>query len=383
MTLEKKRELVLAEYLNLLRKTTHHKNLVSGFADAENVHQEYLANFFEDLSNKHAFMCGVFNYDRSLWTHEEQRISALQYMHSSLTKKFDFKSKFLNFDCNLPKSQHSYVEWLGKQSMEKNNPIDQFDKWGETFSIKFQFTTGQLLTRANSWRGCSDPTIWACWYNILRIGTNGNGEDFGNRVPAVFYSFDGYVNKVHVHHSVNQQKDYDVSFAIESHKTYELIIVQQPFWHSPQKLCFNIFLDRVPLETYLEVDNTQGSPYKNVWVWLSDNFWPSFNDFGDVSFLRISKAPLPRYVFVKGTEFYIDFGYRTNVEADAICEARQMRVYEPNHISDVTINDLMASSNDLSWFWLSYPERKTCHAAWHSYHISCENFYQVVCEHNK
>ena len=151
--------------------------------------------------------------------------------------------------------------------IQPNEEIQSFQNWGRLFTIDFDITV-------------TKPTygLWG-WTNAFHFTANGNMENYGDRIPALYINSDGYFS---ICSAINGNLNYWENFDFELGKQYQITIKQfidkGIYW-------YEIIIDG---ESRFKIENTQPQSFSSVKLYASDPWYNSFSsDFGSICNFKI------------------------------------------------------------------------------------------------
>ena len=117
------------------------------------------------------------------------------------------------------------------------------------------------------------------WTNVFHFTANGNGPDYGDRIPALWINSDGYF---YISSAINGHNDSAQNNDFELGKRYQITIQQfiasGTYW-------YQIIIDG---ESMLMIENTQPQSFSSVRLYTSDPWYPSFtSDLGSICNVKI------------------------------------------------------------------------------------------------
>ena len=126
------------------------------------------------------------------------------------------------------------------------------------------------------------------WHNVFHMTTGDNGVQYGDYIPAL------WVNKAkffRVHSSISGNVHYlkDFNYNFNLNQWYHIEIKQEE--KSNGEIIFSITMDATII---LEVVNTLPQQFREVILYESDPWYPSFASFGELKDLTI--VNLDKYV---------------------------------------------------------------------------------------
>ena len=141
-----------------------------------------------------------------------------------------------------------------------------YPTWNKVYRVSFSIIVNKLPH--------------AQWTNVIHFTTGGNGEVYGDRVPAVWINKGG--QSFHICSAVsgnwNVAKDYKFSFG----KQYDITIQQSK---QNGKYWYEILINNI---LRLRVHNTKPIIFSNVREYISDPWYPSFtSDLGTIFNLKV------------------------------------------------------------------------------------------------
>ena len=135
---EEDTEIVLGEYVGILKTTNEYKTLATGYVEARSKNKVLNKEFFKKLIRNKEVFAGLFFNAPWLWESNQQRLNALQYVNRTVFPTVDIASEFEEYNANLPST--AFGIWVGKFN-QRGKTFKTFAKWGKSFSIKFYLTT--------------------------------------------------------------------------------------------------------------------------------------------------------------------------------------------------------------------------------------------------
>ena len=160
----------------------------------------------------------------------------------------------------------------GKVSVSKDNPVKTFENYGPEFYVEFKikfegFDLGSQV-----------------WVNILRVTNGQNMGAHGNRFPAIFVKKG--LSLFHFTTTVNEDDNY--SFETEAvilHHDYHIVVSQQ--YNDQSQLIYKVVIDGKQIHS---VVNTDGKHLDEATLYLSDPWFESIDDIGEMSDLIVSSG---------------------------------------------------------------------------------------------
>ena len=147
----------------------------------------------------------------------------------------------------------------------KNKLVTTLENWGEEFTVEFEI----LVEKVPS----------ADWTNVFHFTTNGDGQYFGDRIPALFIHSYGFF---YICSSLGPYPNYCTFYYFTMGKPYKIAIKQ--YEEADDEYWFEIIIDG---ETKFKHRNDQVYSYPSVDLYASDNWYSSFtDDFGKVTNFR-------------------------------------------------------------------------------------------------
>ena len=140
------------------------------------------------------------------------------------------------------------------------------DVWNDEFKIEFDVVVRTELE--------------AKWSNIFHFTSSGDEENKGQRVPAVWANSE---KKFHICFYVDENTYHCITYNYQLHKPYHFVISQ--LYNSKREANYEI---NVNGETFHEVINRAPTKFKNVKLFLSDPWYPSFASYGTLSNFKIN-----------------------------------------------------------------------------------------------
>ena len=168
--------------------------------------------------------------------------------------------------CLLPES---FFFHDGKVSVSKDNPVKTFENYGPEFYIEFKIKFSDL--------GAEE------WENILHVT---NGQDIGthgNRFPAIFV--DNKHERFHFTTTVNENYNYAFNYQMKLHQDYHVVVSQQ--YNDQSQLIYKVVIDGKQVHS---VVNTNGKHLHKATLYLSDPWWETINDIGEMSDLIVASG---------------------------------------------------------------------------------------------
>ena len=165
------------------------------------------------------------------------------------------------------------------QEFEKGKLNEQYQNWGNVFSIEFDIMITKLPISE--------------WMNVFHFtGTNGNCCGIGDRIPALFINKAGYFHfTMAINNNGNYQKNIDFELGKTYHVTIQQSIIGDKFW-------YEILIND---ESKLKLENSNPKTFSSVHLYTSDSWYESFtSDFGTVCNLKIQQeaGKLGRRVYI-------------------------------------------------------------------------------------
>ena len=112
------------------------------------------------------------------------------------------------------------------------------------------------------------------WTNILHVSNGADNGAHGNRFPAIWFQNAKYF---HFCSTVNDNVNYHFDYNIELDQDYQIAVSQQ--YNNQTQLVYKIFLDGKEVHS---VVNTNGKTIDNVTLYLSDPWYASIKDIGEI-----------------------------------------------------------------------------------------------------
>lgn len=138
--------------------------------------------------------------------------------------------------------------------------------WNDEFKIEFDVVVRKDLD--------------AKWSNIFHLTSSGNEEHKGQRIPAVWANRE---KKFHICFYVDENTYHCITYNYKLYKSYHFVISQ--LYNSKREASYEI---NVNGETFHEVINRAPTKFKNVKLFLSDPWYPSFASYGLLSNFKIN-----------------------------------------------------------------------------------------------
>ena len=152
----------------------------------------------------------------------------------------------------------------GKVLVSKANPIKTFKNYGPEFYVEFKI-------RINS----APKEIWT---NIFHVSNGGNAGAHGNRFPAIWFNKNNYFAFCStVNDFYNYGYGYCFDYNIELDQDYQIAVSQQ--YSDQSQLVYKIFLDGKEIHSIV---NSNGKTFDVVTLYLSDPWYASINDIGEI-----------------------------------------------------------------------------------------------------
>ena len=149
-----------------------------------------------------------------------------------------------------------------------NSQKKTFFNWGEEYLVEFDINIKRYL-----------PTSIQ-WVNVFHFSNGNNVGGRGNRIPGM------WINKrkfLHFISTVNREPQHRYDFLnFELNKNYH-IIIQQTKDKESKKTTYEIWINGELKHSAL---NHTPEKYDVITLYLSDEWYPSFGDFGEVSNFR-------------------------------------------------------------------------------------------------
>ena len=146
MAAESDRALVFAEFIALLKLTSHYKALATGYVNADLNDLQLQEEFLERVTGNSQLIAGLLLNKPDLWEDYGQRLNAIGYLNRTLTgNNIAAKLKHINWD--LPPTGYKKLE--GTLDIKKNNHVETFETWTEFWT--FKFTLKIKRTTKDSW----------------------------------------------------------------------------------------------------------------------------------------------------------------------------------------------------------------------------------------
>ena len=127
------------------------------------------------------------------------------------------------------------------------------------------------------------------WGNILHVGMGGNGKEYGDRTPGIW--FEPRTTKISISSAINDNKNYEIRthpIPINQWTRIEIAQLAQPDGVYQ-------FTIRVAGEIFHQVTNTAPQEFSNVKVYTSDNYYSAANAM--IANLTISTFPECKSVY--------------------------------------------------------------------------------------
>ena len=100
----------------------------------------------------------------------------------------------------------------------KGNLIDEFQNWGDEFNIEFSIKVTQLPSET--------------WTNVFHFTADGNYDNYGDRIPALYINKDGYFQ---ICSAVGNFQNYCTKINFVVGKQYQMTIIQ---WRNRNLKCW-------------------------------------------------------------------------------------------------------------------------------------------------
>ena len=147
--------------------------------------------------------------------------------------------------------------------------IEAFQNWGRFFTIEFDI---MVTKKTYGLYG---------WTNVFHFTANGNYENYGDRIPALYINSNGYFQ---ICSAINGNLNYWKNFDFELGKQYQITIKQfidkGIYW-------YEIIIDG---ESRFKIENTQPQSFSSVKLYTSDPWYNSFSsDLGSICNIRIQQ----------------------------------------------------------------------------------------------
>ena len=168
--------------------------------------------------------------------------------------------------CLLPES---FFFHDGKVSVSKDNPVKTFENYGPEFYIEFKIKFSDL--------GAEE------WANILHVTNGQNMGAHGNRFPAIFV--DNKHERFHFTTTVNENYNYAFNYQMKLHQDYHVVVSQQ--YNDQSQLIYKVVIDGKQVHS---VVNTNGKHLHKATLYLSDPWWETINDIGEMSDLIVASG---------------------------------------------------------------------------------------------
>ena len=184
---------------------------------------------------------------------------------------------------------HLVFSHKGNVSVSRGNLVKTFKNYGPEFYVEFKIRISSALK--------------ATWANILHV-TNGppNGAH-GNRFPGI------WVNKAKFFRfasTVNSNVNYEFDRNMKLGEVYHIVVSQQ--FNDQSQLVYKVVIDGKEVHS---VVNTNGITLKEAKLYLSNPWYASINDVGEISDLTvISGEFLILQVLQSKLLFYVFYAIR-------------------------------------------------------------------------
>ena len=144
--------------------------------------------------------------------------------------------------------------------------------WGREFNVKFDIQVTKELSSSSS----------SSYMNVFHITKGENSASYGDRIPVVWARKSSSKTYIYVSSAVSGDKNYYKYFECELNQWYHFEIKQEE--NSNGEIIYSIKIDGV---TGHEVVNTQPRRFKEVILYESDPWNPSFASYGELKNLKI------------------------------------------------------------------------------------------------
>ena len=149
--------------------------------------------------------------------------------------------------------------------IEKGKLLRTYENWGKYFSIQFDIVVNKLPK--------------STWMNVFHFTANGNMQQLGDRIPALWINKQGYFS---FSTSLNNNKNYWKKIYFKLGQTYHVTIKQSKIRNT---FLFEIIFDN---ESKHKAINLKPQSWSKVHLYTS-NPWndPFTSDFGKVCNLKV------------------------------------------------------------------------------------------------
>ena len=203
---EQENEIVLGEFVGLMKTTNHYKTIATGYVEATSSNKVLNEEFFARLADNHQVFAGLFLNAPWLWDSAEQRQNAFYYVNHTLhstNKNLVTVLEGLNYE--LP--ENAYHKWTGFLNDGNVRPSKKFETWGKGFVFRFFM---KIKNSDDGW----DKAIFF------------NNENFG----GIRYKKNGHIKF--------ELKDEEIDVQIPNtikNELVEFVIQQQPSMGNPDE----------------------------------------------------------------------------------------------------------------------------------------------------
>ena len=125
--------------------------------------------------------------------------------------------------------------------------------------------------------------------NVFHFTKGGNGGSYGDRIPAVWTRKTGYKTYFYISSAVSGTLNYNQKFECQLNQWYHFEIKQEE--NSNGEIIYSIAMDGTTVHV---VVNTLPQIFKEVILYQSDPWYPSFASFGelkDLTIVNLDKYP--------------------------------------------------------------------------------------------